>query len=57
MLDNLPLPMLERAFQYLCNPLEKEPPQELAHLNNLQWYALQNLLQVLLWERELHPLQ
>ena len=57
LLDNLPLPLLERAFQYLCNPLEQQPPQELSHLSNLQWYALQNLLQALLWERELHPLQ
>ena len=24
LLDNLPLPLLERAFQYLCNPLEQQ---------------------------------
>ena len=57
LLEQLSLPLLERAFQYLADPQESKPPPELQHLNNLEWYAVQNLLSALLLEQALHPMQ
>jgi len=56
LLENLPVPLLERAFQFLCDPQENQPPKELQHLNRLEWYAVQNLLNLLLVEKEYHSL-
>ena len=56
MILNLPLQEVERAFQFLADPLEQSPPEELHHLSTLEWQALSLLLNQLYHEKSLHLL-
>ncbi len=57
MLLNLPLQDVEKAFQFLANPLEEYPPEELSHLSSVEWNALSQLLTNLYEEKSLHRVQ
>jgi hypothetical protein len=35
---------IERAFKYLVNPYERNPPQELENLDRKEWHQLECLL-------------
>jgi hypothetical protein len=43
-LDHLSLKQIERAFKYLANQYERNPPQELENLNLKEWQQLECLL-------------
>jgi hypothetical protein len=55
-LSNLSLPLLERAFQFLADPQNLKPPQELSHLEMGEWMYLQAVLDRLEYERKRNSL-
>ena len=57
MLQDLNLQQVESALQWLANPLLEPPPQDLQHLQELEWFLLQRMLDSLMWEKRLNPLQ
>ena len=57
MLLQLSNKQVEQAFQFLANPLEKYPPEELSHLSPQVWNALHWLLNQLYEEKKYHPVQ
>ena len=57
LLSELSLRLLEKAFLYLVDPHQKEPPPELQHLSPVQWFAVQNLLHLLYLEQSYSSLQ
>ena len=57
MLVNLPLQDVDKAFQFLADPLKENPPEELSHLSLLEWNALSHLLRHLYEERKHHRVQ
>ena len=57
LLENLPVPLLEKAFLHLCNPEESDPPKELHHLSQLEWVVVSQLLDSLMSEKQHHPVQ
>lgn len=56
-LDQLSKADVELAFQHLCKPIQESPPQELKHLNELEWFLLGRMLDKLLLEKESARLQ
>ena len=54
-LQNLSNQQVSLALQWLSNE-EKHPPEELKHLDPLDWALLQQLLENLLWEKQFHLL-
>ena len=57
MLDQLNQKQVEQAFQWLASPLPSPPPKELESLNQLEWFLLSRMLDSLLQERQVNPLQ
>ena len=58
MLQNLTQNQVESALQYLhLQPTSFPPPQELNHLNEMEWFLLDRMLQCLLREKDQQPLQ
>ena len=50
-LSNLSRPLLEKAFQFLADPLLMRPPKELEHLEMAEWMYLQAVLDRLEYEK------
>ena len=48
---------VEKAFQFLADPTEEYPPEELSHLSPVEWNALHHLLNQLYEEKKYHPVQ
>ena len=58
MLQDLTHNQLEQAFRHLDSPLRyKELPQELKELNEMEWFLVTRMLQVIMSEKENNPLQ
>ena len=57
MLDNLTPQQVEQALAWLHHPIKKAPPQELEHLQELEWFLLSRMLDCLLSEKLNSPLQ
>ena len=58
MLQELNQQQLEQALQYLhLQPTNFPPPQELNHLNEMEWFLLDRMLQCLLQEKNQQSLQ
>ena len=57
MLDNLSVNQLEQALKWLDSPVQDAPPEELESLSQMEWFLLDRMLQGLLQEKELSPLQ
>lgn len=57
MLQNLSNNQVEQALAWLANPLPEPPPQDLEHLNQMEWFLLQRMLDSLLQEKRENPLQ
>jgi hypothetical protein len=51
-LDHLSVKQIERAFKYLVNPYERNPPQELENLDKREWHQLECLLVSLETEKQ-----
>ena len=51
MLDNLTPQQVEQALAWLHSPVKEPPPQSLKHLNELEWFLLQRMLDHLLLDR------
>ena len=56
MLQDLNNSQLEQALAYLANPEVESPPQPLKHLNQVEWFLLEQLLNNLLEEKQQSPL-
>ncbi len=52
MLQNLDTNQIELALKWLDSPVLSPPPQELESLTQMEWYLLDNLLQLLLKEKQ-----
>ena len=48
---------LEQAMQYLADPEQEYPPENLQHLHPFEWQLLNHLLNKLEWEKDHSPLQ
>ena len=57
MLDNLSVKQVEKALEWLDSPVQSPPPEELLELTQVDWFLLDRMLQALLVEKELNPLQ
>ena len=57
MLENLSPQQVEKAFEWLASPLQDPPPEELESLKQQEWFLLQRMLECLLEEKRLHPVQ
>ena len=57
MLDNLTLPQVEKALQWIAQPIKEPPPKELEEVNDLEWFLLTRMLQELMSEKSQQPLQ
>ena len=57
MLDHLSLNQVEQALQHLADPLPLAPPEELKHLQEMEWFLLSRMLECLMLEKEHSPLQ
>jgi hypothetical protein len=58
MLQDLSPQQIEQALTYLHQDvLLYPPPQELKHLNEMEWFLLDRMLESLLKEKEDSPLQ
>ena len=58
MLDKLSPQQVELALEYLVEPPPlTPPPQELEHLQEMEWFLLSRMLDSLMQEKEHHPLQ
>ena len=55
MLQDLNSSQLEQALAYLANPEVLQPPQPLKHLNQVEWFLLEQLLNNLLEEKQHSP--
>ena len=55
MLQNLEVSQVEQALLWLTQP-ELEPPEELRHLNEMEWFLLSRMLESLMLEKHLSPL-
>ena len=57
MLEQLSHQQVELALKWLDSPIKSPPPQELEHLNQMEWFLLQRMLDSLLSEKKASPLQ
>ena len=57
MLQNLSNQQVEQALAWLASPLLEPPPQELEHLNQMEWFLLHRMLDSLLLEKQDSPVQ
>ena len=57
MLQNLSNQQVEQALAWLASPLLEPPPQELGHLNQMEWFLLHRMLDSLLLEKQDSPVQ
>ena len=57
MLQDLSNRQVEQALEWLANPVPESPPEPLGQLNQAEWYLLEQLLNNLLHEKSLSPLQ
>jgi hypothetical protein len=57
MLDNLSNNQVELALSWLASPIQEPPPQELEHLNQMEWFLLQRMLDSLQLEQKHNPVQ
>jgi hypothetical protein len=55
MLDNLSPRQVEQALEWLAQPVQCPPPQDLEKLNQLEWFLLERMLQALLQEKNNSP--
>jgi hypothetical protein len=55
MLQDLSVPQLERALEWLDSPLAESPPEELLKLTEIEWYLLDRLLEQLMVEKDHSP--
>ena len=54
MLQELSPSQVESALAWLASP-ELNPPQDLKHLHEMEWFLLQRMLDSLLMEKDLSP--
>ena len=54
--NQLSVPQIEQALEWLNSPVELPPPEELESLSQIEWFQLDRLLQALWWERARNPL-
>ena len=52
MLQNLTNKQVEKALEWLANPVSNPPPDPLDKLNQAEWYLLNQLLEKLLLEKQ-----
>ena len=57
MLQELSMPQLETALNFLHHQQPMSPPQGLPELNELEWFLLGKMLDQLLLEKDSSPLQ
>jgi hypothetical protein len=57
MLQNLSNSQVEKALAWLASPELDPPPDDLLQLNQMEWFLLQKMLDSLLLEKELSPVQ
>ena len=57
MLQELNPEQVESALQWLASPLREPPPQDLRHLQELEWFLLERMLESLMLEKRHNPLQ
>ena len=57
MLQELNPDQVENALQWLASPLREPPPQDLRHLQELEWFLLERMLESLMLEKRHNPLQ
>ena len=57
MLQELNPDQVESALQWLASPLREPPPQDLRHLQELEWFLLERMLESLMLEKRHNPLQ
>ena len=55
MLQDLSQNQLEQALSWLANPDLLQRPDPLKHLNEVEWFLLDNLLSTLLAEKDSSP--
>jgi hypothetical protein len=55
MLQNLSVPQIEQALQWLDSPTLEPPPEELRTLNELEWMFLDRMLRGLQLEKRANP--
>jgi hypothetical protein len=48
---------VELALSWLASPIQEPPPQELEHLNQMEWFLLQRMLDSLQLEQKHNPVQ
>jgi hypothetical protein len=48
---------VEKALAWLASPELDPPPDDLLQLNQMEWFLLQKMLDSLLLEKELSPMQ
>ena len=56
MLQSLSPQQVEQAFQWLGNPIQTPPPEELESLSQVEWFLLDRMLQALMLEKKHNPL-
>jgi hypothetical protein len=56
MLDNLSVQQVEKALEWLAQPVQCHPPQDLEKLDPLEWFLLERMLQALWQEKNSSPM-
>jgi hypothetical protein len=56
MLNNLSVQQVEQALEWLAQPVQCHPPQDLENLDPLEWFLLERMLQALLQEQNSSPM-
>ena len=56
-LQKLPVKELEQAMEFLADPELTYPPQNLQHLNLLEWHLVNSLLNKLMKEKQYSRVQ